>query len=338
MLTPRSSRFLQFARHYYRSFQDHRTHVPAYKRAWLICIAIPISLLFTCHFILRRRLPLSMVAESLYGFELALEQTDIIAAMVYLFGVWEPDLSRYFVERLQPGDSVLDLGANIGYFTFLAASEVGPTGTVIAVEASPTIHAMLRRNIARNPALARSIQTVNKAVVAESGPVHIYRGPDGMTGLTTTLKSRAFELETEVEGSTLDELISAPARQRLRLVKIDVEGAEYTILPSLRTFLESCPASTEFIIELTPLFWPKPKPSIEEVIRPFLELGYTPYQIQNDYSPWRYLWPFTTTPPTPLTSPINPGWKGQLDVLLTKSRPSSDERTLGVENKLEGAT
>ena len=79
---------------------------------------------------------------------------DLIQRYVYYFGVWEPTISQWFKGYVRPGDIVVDVGANIGWYTLLAAQRVGPEGQVVAIEASPTIAEHLRANLALNPSIA----------------------------------------------------------------------------------------------------------------------------------------------------------------------------------------
>lgn len=72
-------------------------------------------------------------------------------------------MSRVIEQNLAPGDVFVDIGANIGYDTLLAASRVGAQGTVISIEASPRTFALLQRDIAANP-FAANVRAVNAAV------------------------------------------------------------------------------------------------------------------------------------------------------------------------------
>ena len=65
----------------------------------------------------------------------------------YLLGTAEPDVVRFFEQTIQPGDTVFDLGANVGYFTLIAAALTGPDGRVVAYEPIPANAAALRRNV-----------------------------------------------------------------------------------------------------------------------------------------------------------------------------------------------
>ena len=91
---------------------------------------------------------------------------DILQQYLYYFGAWEPQVSSFIRDRLKPGDSFIDVGANIGYFSLLASRLVGRGGPVVSVEASPSIHHDLAENIRRNGA---AIRAVNRAASDKAG-------------------------------------------------------------------------------------------------------------------------------------------------------------------------
>ncbi len=86
------------------------------------------------------------------GARIAGRTGDMIERYLYLFGQWEPALTAWLRPRLRPGRTFVDVGANIGYFSLLAARRMGGSGRVVAVEASPETFARLRANLDRNAA------------------------------------------------------------------------------------------------------------------------------------------------------------------------------------------
>ena len=88
--------------------------------------------------------------------------TDMIGRRIFLFGVWEPEMTAYVEATLRPGGVFIDVGANIGYYSMLASRLVGPSGSVVAIEPSPTNFSELKRNIALNHAL--NIRAIDMAV------------------------------------------------------------------------------------------------------------------------------------------------------------------------------
>lgn len=71
------------------------------------------------------------------GVRMSVDTKDIVQRYLYQFGIWEPSLSGWLARTLRPGDVFVDVGANIGYYSLLAARLVGHLGSVVAIEASP---------------------------------------------------------------------------------------------------------------------------------------------------------------------------------------------------------
>src|SRR5262245_36483242 len=85
-----------------------------------------------------------------YGQSLWVYPNDLIGRYVFYAGLWEGPIARHFYEHLRPGERVLDIGGNIGQYTVLAASKVGPTGRVFAVEPGEKVRDLLTRSVRAN--------------------------------------------------------------------------------------------------------------------------------------------------------------------------------------------
>ena len=92
------------------------------------------------------------IASTYAGGRMLVDVADFIGTRIYYFGVWEPHLSALISARLRAGDVFCDIGANIGYYTVLAAPIVGDAGKVVAIEPSMTTHEMLAKNVKLNNA------------------------------------------------------------------------------------------------------------------------------------------------------------------------------------------
>jgi FkbM family methyltransferase len=115
--------------------------------------------------------------------------------------------------------SVLDLGANIGASALFFRARF-PDARITCVEASPTVVRTLRANVA-----GLDVEVLHAAVAAQPGTITFYESDDTWAGSTSVTSDRPVE----VEAVTLDDLL---ARTGADLVKIDVEGAEFDVLPS----------------------------------------------------------------------------------------------------------
>jgi FkbM family methyltransferase len=176
---------------------------------------------------------------------------DMIQTYLYLFGVWEPDVSAFIAGRLKPGDTFVDVGANIGYHTLLAAHRLGREGRVVAIESSPKIYRLLQESLADNgsPGVVR---TVNRAASDAVGELALYEGPAQNIGLSTTVATRGLPSEGTISAAPLADLLEPEEISTARLVKIDVEGAEVAVLRGMKEFLDRCSRDVEVIVELSP--------------------------------------------------------------------------------------
>jgi FkbM family methyltransferase len=212
---------------------------------------------------------------------------DIIPQYIYYFGVWEPHITRWVSRRLAPGDTFVDVGANIGYYSLLASRLVGKSGTVVAIEASPRTVDDLLTNLELNG--VSNVRVVNVAASECEGTAKIYRGHEHNTGLTTTLEDRGFDLEGEVHAAPLSAILKSEELQDARLVKIDVEGAEWSVVAGMELLFKGARPDLEFIIEVNPELLARHGKAPADLLKPFLSAGYHPYRFENDYSPQSYI-------------------------------------------------
>lgn len=237
------------------------------------------------------------VAKMRSGPRVQIQLPDQIQSRIYFFGIWEPEISDYITNALTVGDCFIDVGANIGYFSLLAASIVGNTGKVHAIEPSPSIFEVLARNIRRNGFL--NTQPHNKAASSASQRLPIFLGPADNRGATTTVSSVAVrkgqQLEGEVSADTLPAIVGEATLLSARLIKIDIEGAEYSLIASIAHLLPLFCAATEWLIEISPQALAEQGQTTASLLTIFRAAGYELYRIRNDYSNESY---FNSTIPT----------------------------------------
>lgn len=221
------------------------------------------------------------------GFRYAGNTADFLGLMVYLFGVWEPNLSAFLRARLGPGDTFIDVGANSGWFTAFGAHLVGPTGRVVGVEASAEIARRLQDNLDRND--FRHARVVIAAATAEPCMVEVVPGPVGNTGLTRIERAgTATAAAVQVPGYTLPSMLTDEEIATARVVKIDVEGAEYGVIAGLATDLDRFPDTCEFVVEIGP-DRAGADGDLDRLLEVFTRRGYVAYELPNFYTARSYL-------------------------------------------------
>jgi FkbM family methyltransferase len=136
---------------------------------------------------------------------------------------------RLLAQWLEPGDQFLDLGANVGYYSFAALPAVGPAGRVIAVDAAPYVVAKMQ--LSAQLLGAPHLQAVQTAVTDHTGEITFYVVPSGFITTEQSIHPpdslRGQSVPLTVPACTLRDLQRTQSLdRRLSVVKIDIEGAE----------------------------------------------------------------------------------------------------------------
>jgi FkbM family methyltransferase len=150
-----------------------------------------------------------------------------------VLGAHEPVIAEWLHQFVRPGMTVVDVGANVGFYTLMLARLVGESGKVIAVEADPETCKLLRKNVEEN--FFRWVDVVSGAAHDTCGRVQIGRATasSGYSGLYYWDPAEWIE----VSAFTVDSLVDPLGVKRVEVVKIDVEGAEAGVLRGMRRLL-----------------------------------------------------------------------------------------------------
>lgn len=189
-------------------------------------------------------------------------------------GTWEPEQTAVVQSLLAAGQVVVNVGANTGYYTLLAARRVGEGGRVYAFEIQPAILAILRRNIQRN-AVQDIVTVVPMGCFSSSGEAVIeQRGDAGSARI-------AFRPEgLRVPLVTLDDYAEVAGLDRLALILIDAEGADFEILKgAARILAKFRPVVLAEVHHLAAF-----DGSEEELRRFMARFGYAATELQGEFS------------------------------------------------------
>ena len=148
-----------------------------------------------------------------------------------LRGAWEPAETNFILSVIRPGDAVIDVGANLGWYTLTLAQALGPEGHVFAFEPRSDIFAQLERSVQDNGFTHRCTLS-NMALGAHEGQRNLAWSPaemnQGHSFIVTDDAQLSSALAFEnVQVATLDGI---GIDRRVRLIKLDVEGAELGVL------------------------------------------------------------------------------------------------------------
>jgi FkbM family methyltransferase len=220
------------------------------------------------------------------GIRWALDLNEGIDFSIFLLGAFEPRTLRAYRALIQRGDTVLDIGANVGAHTLFFAQMVGNEGRVIAFEPTEFAYRKLEDNLALNPELAAIVDARHMLLVDADGgpPPHRIFSSWPLTGgrdLHPKHLGQAQALGT-VESVTLDEFVGRQSGLSPTWIKIDVDGNEYPVImggaETIRRF------RPRIIMELSPYTSREAGYDFAKLIEFFVELGYSFRNLENGHS------------------------------------------------------
>ena len=196
---------------------------------------------------------------------------------------YEPETTQLFQRLLQPGMTVVDIGAHGGYFSLMGASRVGPAGKVYAFEPYPASFEELQRNIELNG--YKSIHAVRKAVSDRTGVRKLLVNPKGSDRHSLYAGESAWKPNSpEVETTSLDDFLETCNWPRVDLIKMDIEGAEPAALAGMEQTLERCGVRfliTEFSPSALKAAGFEPRGFLQELT----DMGFSLYAIEEEKEP-----------------------------------------------------
>ena len=186
-----------------------------------------------------------------------------LALSISHYGTYEELESKIMEEKIEMGNIVVDVGANIGLHTLNMARIVGNTGQVFAFEPDPSNFEILKKNVKINN--YKNIILEQKAVGDKHGRTTLYQsdhpGKHRIFPQTEQAKS-----QVQVELTNLDNYFDSDMIDKINFIKIDVEGLEFSVLKGMKNILKNS-KKIKILFEFMP----------ENTI----EVGFTPIELLN---------------------------------------------------------
>ena len=220
-------------------------------------------------------------------FKMVLDESDVdISKQVKEFGWYEDEKFEcsVFEKYLKEGMTVLDLGANIGFYTMFARSRVGATGKVFAFEPFPNNANLIRASVKENS--FTNVTIVEAAVSDRIGKTILHLSPDAcsehsLLDLNFQYGSDSSPSTIEVQVVTVDEYLKKNATNlKVDFIKMDIEGSESHAIKGMKNVLDE----NKHIVLITE-FWPNGFIEDNKNPKDFLEtlhqLNFKIYNINN---------------------------------------------------------
>ncbi|MGB1286001.1 MAG: FkbM family methyltransferase [Aggregatilineales bacterium] len=213
-----------------------------------------------------------------------------------LTGRHEPGTTTQIKRLSQPGMTMLDIGAHVGYYTRMCAKIAGDTGQIVAFEPHPRNHKMLRGNLSgQNNVIFQQLAVAagegsaelhDYLMMSASGSLHYDESlrdvqKASLTGIaprnTDEFQSQTFTVRTRA----VDDVLTESNINEVHLIKMDIEGAEMGALRGMKQIIQQSPR-LNLIMEYNPMglqaFDNDPLDSLREV----LAMGFTSMQVIDD--------------------------------------------------------
>lgn len=221
-------------------------------------------------------------------FKMTLSKSDTdIAPQIQKFGWYEDEKfeTEVFAKNLKKDMTVLDLGANIGFYSLLARSVVGPGGNVYSFEPFPENISLLRQSIHENK--FENMTLIEAAVSDKSGESFLYLSPDAcsehsMLDLDFDYNKNQSQKKLKIQALNIDDYFVS-FDDKIDFIKMDIEGSEFRALDGMKKTLEQNQQ-----ISIMTEFWPngfrKDGKAPQDFLKRLVDLGFELFHIDSSNS------------------------------------------------------
>ena len=222
---------------------------------------------------------MSMLAE-MGGFTFKCDLRDAISREVCFTGRYEPQETALVQSILGPGMTFVDVGANWGYFTLLAAHLVGKGGRVVSLEPDPRLFPVLHESIIRNQ--LEHVIALQVAAASEDGTLKLagYRESSDNFGISRIVSEGEQESTFDVIARPLDSLFDELGIHNIDFLKMDIEGFEGYALSGLENSLSQLRIK-RLLIELHPVEIAGHGQSVKSIIGKLRDFGYSAWRLDH---------------------------------------------------------
>jgi FkbM family methyltransferase len=228
-------------------------------------------------FLLRKRFLIAK--EKKFNARFRFKAEDCVGRTIYKHGTYEPEITHFLLSHLafQPDDLIIDIGANIGWYTIMLAT-CFPHTQLLAFEPDNFNYSLLQGNIKRNH--INNVITYQKALAEETGTKTLYQYKSANLGRHSLLP--IYEGNTlTIDAIRLDQLIENGKinPELVKFIKIDIEGYEYFALSGAKTLLQQTPL---ILSEFSPDYMRKAKIPPQQYLDLMYQYNYQPYGLHQN--------------------------------------------------------
>ncbi len=220
------------------------------------------------------------------GYVFACDLRDTIAREACFTGQYEPQETAILTALLRPGQCFVDVGANWGYHTLLAAHLVGKQGRVVSFEPDPRLFPILQNNLQLNDLTQVTALQIAAADAAGELPMAGFALGDGNFGLSRLVVNGDAAGVFPVATERLDDALARLGVATIDLLKMDIEGAEGLALQGLAENLQAGRVH-RLLLELHPAQLAERGAQAADIIKQLQHYGYRGWKIAHSLAAYR---------------------------------------------------
>jgi len=221
------------------------------------------------------------VIDRIYDLAFNIEIHDAMGRKIYKRGSLHPEHTSFLSSLpFQAGDVILDIGANIGWYSMVLRNSIKQNITIFAFEPEPKNFDLLTKNIECNN--MTGIHAVNKAVAEQSGRATLFLYSSKNSGRHSLLNvNPQTKMSIEVETVNIEDFLEKNKIDfdRIKLIKIDIEGYEVLALKGATTLLSKVPY---MFLEYSPSLMIKAGQDPAYFIQWLSEFGFNFYKVDGE--------------------------------------------------------
>jgi FkbM family methyltransferase len=189
-----------------------------------------------------------LVRQVYQGNKILCNLNDHVQSRIYFFGAYEPIEAHLFLNLIEPESHVVDAGANIGFYSLLAASQVGERGQVHSFEPVPFNYNQLLKNIEMSQKQNITVHKLGLWNQDETLTFSLDQSMNNNHGSFTAGPVGQTHNQVECPVTRLDRLLQEGTIKKVDLVKMDIEGAELMALQGALNTIDQFESS--FLMEI----------------------------------------------------------------------------------------
>ena len=226
--------------------------------------------------------PKGLLLVDIQGSKMYVDSRDTgVAPYLLEWGYYEKNETELFKKIVKKGMVILDIGANIGYYTLLAARLIGAEGKVYAFEPDPYNFSLLNKNVKING--YNNVTTVQKAVFSQSGKMQLFLDKNNLGGHSLSKANVNKSNSTSTEVTSIDDYF-INSKQKIDLVKMDVQGLEMKVIEGMDNVIKEN-KEIQIILEFWPWGLQNAGSSSPTLLNKLGEYGFTLYDIEPHLKP-----------------------------------------------------